>query len=172
MTDEIHPVNPAQHGDYERRDIGVKGVLYFLAGLAVAVVLVYFIVDGLYSYLDKRSEAGQVPISPLVSNTPKDTRHVSKDYTESAFPTPRLEDDERGQLNDVRIKEEQTLSSYDYIDQNTGTVRIPIERAMDLIAQRGLPLRNQAAGADASTATKPAQENDKEEEKEKNQAKK
>jgi hypothetical protein len=143
MTDELHPVNPAQHGDYERRDIGVKGVLYFLAGLAVAVVLVYFIVDGLYSYLDKRSDAEQVPVSPLVTNAPKDTRHVSKDYTENAFPTPRLEEDERGQLNDNRLKEEQTLSSYNYIDQKAGTVRIPIERAIDLIVQRGLPVRGQ-----------------------------
>ena len=143
MTDELHSVNPAQHGDYERRDIGVKGVLYFLAGLAVAVVLVYFIVDGLYSYLDKRSDAGQVPVSPLVTNAPKDTRHISKDYTENAFPTPRLEEDERGQLNDNRLKEEQTLSSYNYIDQKAGTVRIPIERAIDLIVQRGLPVRGQ-----------------------------
>jgi hypothetical protein len=151
MTDELHPVNPAQHGDYERRDIGVKGVLYFLAGLAIAVVLVYFIADGLYSYLDKRFEASQVPISPLVTNAPKDTRHTSKDYTENAFPTPRLEEDERGQLNDIRLKEEQTLSSYDYIDQKAGTVRIPIERAMDLIVQRGLPVQGQtAAGAKGS----------------------
>ncbi len=40
------------------------------------------------------------------------------------------------------MKEEQTLSSYDYIDQKAGTVRIPIDRAMDLIAQRGLPVRS------------------------------
>ena len=55
--------------------------------------------------------------------------------------------DERGQLNDIRIKEEQTLDSYDYIDKNAGTVRIPIERAMDLIAQRGLPVQKSTAEA-------------------------
>src|ERR1700722_9138613 len=161
MTDELHPVNPAQHGDYESRDIGVKGVLYFLAGLAGAVALVYFIVDGLYSYLDKRSEAGQTSISPLVTNAPQDTRHISKDYTENAFPTPRLEDDERGQLNDVRLKEEQTLSSYDYIDQNAGTVRIPIDRAMDLIAQRGLPVHGQTAAGEPVGQSNPAAEKTK-----------
>jgi hypothetical protein len=161
MTDELHPVNPAQHGDYERSDIGVKGVLYFLSGLAIAVALVYFIVDGLYSYLDKRSEAGQTSISPLVTNTPKDTRHISKDYTENAFPTPRLEEDERGQLNDIRLKEEQTLSSYDYIDRNAGTVRIPIERAMDLIAQRGLPVHGQSAAGEPAAQPKPVAEKTK-----------
>ena len=104
-------------------------------------LLVYFVVDGLYSFLDKRSEAQQAPVNPLVTNAPADTRNISKDYPQGAFPNPKLEEDERGQLNDIRIKEEQTLSSYDYIDKNAGTVRIPIERAMELIAQRGLPVQ-------------------------------
>ncbi len=171
MTDEIHPVNPAHNGDYERSDIGIAGVLYFLAGLGLAVALVYFAVDGLYSYLDKRSEAEQTPVNPLVMNAPKDTRRISRGYPEEAFPAPRLEEDERGQLNSIRLKEEQTLSSYDYIDQNAGTVRIPIERAMELIAQRGLPVRNQernqatAAEAPAMATAKSTPEKEKEKKK-------
>jgi hypothetical protein len=141
MNNEIHPAKPAGNGGYERQDIGAKGVLYFLAGLALAGIFTYFVVDGLYSYLDKRSEAQQAPVNPLVTSAPADTRHIPDKYEEKAFPDPRLEKDERGQLNDIRIKEEQTLSTYDYIDKNAGTVRIPIERAMDLIAQRGLPHR-------------------------------
>jgi hypothetical protein len=144
MSNEIHPANTTGNGGYERSDIGVAGVLYFLAGLAVAGVLIHFVVTGLYSYLEKRSEAGQVPVSPLVTNAPADTRHISRDYPQGAFPNPKLEEDERGQLNDIRLKEEQTLSTYDYIDQKAGTVRIPIDRAMDLVAQRGLPVRTQA----------------------------
>jgi hypothetical protein len=151
MTDEKHPVTPAGHGDYERSDIGVRGVLYFLAGLAVAVVFAYLIVAGIYSFLDKRSAAEQAPVNPLITNAPADTRHIANDYPQSTFPNPKLEVDERGQLNDIRLKEEQTLSTYDYIDKNAGTIRIPIDRAMDLIAQRGLPVRNQAANATPST---------------------
>jgi hypothetical protein len=141
MSSDIKHANPADNGGYERQDIGAKGVLYFLLGLAVAGLLVYFVVDGLYSYLDKRSEARQAPVNPLVTNAPADTRKISRDYPQSAFPNPKLEEDERGQLNDIRIKEEQTLNSYDYVDKNAGTVRIPIDRAMDLIAQRGLPVQ-------------------------------
>jgi hypothetical protein len=141
MTDEKHPANATGHGDYERSDIGARGVLYFLAGLAVAVVFVYLIVAGIYSYLDKRAASEQAPVNPLITNAPTDTRHISGEYPQGAFPNPRLETDERGQLNDIRLKEEQTLSTYDYIDKNAGTVRIPIDRAMDLIAQRGLPMR-------------------------------
>jgi hypothetical protein len=143
MSEPIH--NSTGHGDYERRDIGVAGVLYFLAGLAFAGIVVYFVVAGLYAYLEKGSQAQQLPMSPLVTNTPTDTRHIPMDYPKAAFPDPKLEEDERGQLNGIRLTEEQTLSSYDSIDQKTGTVRIPIERAMDLIAQRGLPMRGQGA---------------------------
>ena len=158
MSNEINPANSTGNGGYERSDIGAKGVLYFLLGLAVAGLFAYLIVDGLYSYLDKRSETQQTPVNPLVTNAPVDTRHIPNDYPKSAFPDPRLENDERGQLNDIRLTEEQTLSAYDYIDKNAGTVRIPIDRAMDLIAQRGLPVRTQGA---ASEATAPVQSNKK-----------
>ena len=157
MTDQTNPANPAGNGGYERQDIGVAAVLYFLFGLAVAGLLVYFVVDGLYHFLDKRSETEQAPVNPLVTNAPQNTRRLppeyktdsnSRDYEkylEKNFPAPQLETDERIQLNKVRLREEHTLSTYDYIDQNAGTVRIPIDRAMDLIAQRGLPVRAQAA---------------------------
>jgi len=88
-------------------------------------------------------------VNPLVTNAPADIRRIPKDYPQGAFPNPKLEEDERGQLNDIRLKEEQTLSTYDYIDKNAGTVRIPIDRAMDLIAQRGIPVRSQSAAAGA-----------------------
>lgn len=146
MTDEINQQNG--HGDYERSDIGVAGVLYFLVGLAVAGICVHFLVTGLYHFLESRSQAQQTVISPLVSNGPTDTRKLSgdyRDYLKQNFPAPQLEIDERNQLDSIRLSEEQTLSTYDYIDQKAGTVRIPIERAMDLIAQRGLPVRSQAA---------------------------
>jgi hypothetical protein len=162
MSNQLHPANPAPNGGYERTDIGTRGVLYFLAGLAVAGVLAYFVVDGLYHFLDKRSEAEQAPVNPLVTNAPTDTRRIPKDYPQGSFPNPKLEEDERGQLNDIRLTEEQTLSTYDYIDKQAGTVRIPIDRAMDLIAQRGLPVRAQAASAAAPAAqSKPALEKKK-----------
>ena len=157
MSNELHPANSTGNGGYERRDIGVAPVLYFMLGLLVAGVFIYFLVDGIYSYLEKRSEAQQAPVSPLVTNAPKDTRHLSadyKDYLKQSFPAPQLEIDERGQLDKIRTDEEQTLSSYDWVDQKAGTVRIPIDRAMDLIAQRGLPVRAQAADQKAGTAVK------------------
>jgi len=164
MANDEHHVNSTQHGDYERRDIGVAGVLYFLLGLLVAGVIVHFIVSGLYRYLTMRSEAEQTPVSPLVTSTTKDTRHLPKEYktdAESAdyekylqknFPQPQLETNERTELNKVRLREEDVLSTYGYVDKNAGTVRIPIDRAMDLLAQRGLPVRTQAAAPQSASS--------------------
>jgi hypothetical protein len=145
MSNDPHSANSTGNGGYERQDIGVTGVLYFLLGIAVAGVLAYFLVDGLYHFLDKRSETEQAPVNPLVTNAPVDTRRIPKDYPQGVFPNPKLEEDERGQLNGIRLKEEQTLATYDYIDKSAGTIRIPIDRAMDLIAQRGLPTREESA---------------------------
>jgi hypothetical protein len=144
MTNNPNPVKWSSNGAFERRDIGIGAVLWFLVGLAVAGVIITFLMNGLFHYLEKRTETQQTPVSPLITNAPKDTRHLStnyRDYLKETFPSPQLEIDERTQLDQIRLKEEQTLATYGWVDQNAGTVRIPIERAMDLIAQRGLPTR-------------------------------
>src|SRR5579859_1971900 len=103
MSDHLHNSAGHGHGGYEHRDIGVAGILYFLAALAFAGLVTYFIVDGLYHFLDKRSTETQAPVSPLVTNAPEDTRHIQKGYPQATFPDPKLEEDERGQLNGIRL---------------------------------------------------------------------
>jgi hypothetical protein len=150
------------HGDYERRDIGVGGVLYFLAGLAATLVLVYFIVQGVFRYLDYRTSHEQPTISPLVKNVPSDTRHIPPQYRENyqqylqeQFPAPQLEVNERTELNDVRLREENTLSTYGWVDKDAGKVHIPIDRAMDLLVQRGLPVRESDNGSAVTRQAQP-----------------
>jgi hypothetical protein len=162
MTDHTQHAKHRGHGDYERSDIGVSGVIYFLIGLAFACVFAYLAAKGLYWYLDKRSEAAQSPVSPLVTNAEKDTRSIPPQYgndydkyLKEGFPAPQLETDERTELNNERLREADTLSTYGWVDQNAGTVRIPIDRAMELLAQRGLPVRSEAANTDSPTIEKP-----------------
>lgn len=113
------------------------GVYTFIAGLVVAGFLIYFIVWGLYRYLDRYERTHEPPQNPLVQ-TNADTRVIPPQAAQK-FPQPRLERNERTEINDFRLKEEQTLNSYGWVDQKTGVVRIPIDRAMELVAQRGLP---------------------------------
>jgi Na+-transporting methylmalonyl-CoA/oxaloacetate decarboxylase gamma subunit len=146
MTNDPKHVNTNGHGDFERRDIGIGGVLYFLIILAAACLFTAFVVNALFKFLEKQNEAEQKPISPLVTNVPKDTRHLPttyQQYLKQNFPAPQLEINERDQLDQIRLEEEDTLATYGWVDQSAGKVRIPIDRAMDLIAQRGLPVRQQ-----------------------------
>lgn len=158
MSKDIKKTIPG-HGDYERRDIGIAGVLYFIVGLVFAGILVHFIVTGLFGFLNRKYETEQPPVSPLVKNAQQDTRRIppqyGKDYEKylkESFPAPQLETDERTELNSIRLREEDTLSTYGWVDEKGGTVRIPIDRAMDILAQRGLPVRNQSGQASTQTA--------------------
>ena len=154
MTDETKHESTTGHGSYERQDLQASGVLYFLLGLAVATLLCIVALRGLFVVLDRREKAVEPAVNPLVTNVPTDTRHIAPAYPQGAFPNPKLEEDERGQLNGILIDEEKTLYSYGWVDENAGTVHIPIERAMELIVQRGLPVRPQGA-ANASAAVTP-----------------
>jgi hypothetical protein len=152
MSDQAKHENAVGHGSHERQDVQPSSILYFLLGLAAATVLCIFALRGLYAYLEHREKALQPPVSPLVTNVPTDSSHVAPEYPQSAFPNPKLEEDERGQLNGIRIDEEKKLYSYGWVDEKAGTVHIPIERAMDLLVQRGLPVRSQGAARENAAA--------------------
>jgi hypothetical protein len=150
MTDEAKHENTTGHGSYESQDLEPSGIMYFLLGLAVVTLLCIFGLRGLFVVLDRREKALEPPVNVLVTNVPTDTRHIAPGYPQSAFPNPKLEEDERGQFNGILLNEEQTLNSYGWIDEKAGTARIPIERAIDLLAQRGLPVRPQTGVAAAA----------------------
>lgn len=148
MTEQIKHGH-AEEG-YERQDLTARAVYAFLISLIVGGVIVYFIVWGLYHFMDARQRRLQPQQSPLVQQVETDTRIVSPDEIKK-FPEPRLERNERIEINDFRLKEEQTLNSYGWVDEKAGVVRIPIERAIELIAQRGLPTTPKAGQIPAST---------------------
>lgn len=143
MTDDTHIDGHNEEAEFEREDLGAKPVILFLVGLTVGCLLVALLLKGMYSYLDARENRHQPALNPLVQQTRSDLRSVTPgDITK--FPEPRLETDEPREIRAFRLQEEQTLHSYGWVDQPAGVVRIPIDRAMELVAQRGLPTRPQA----------------------------
>src|SRR6185503_14862004 len=69
----------------------------------------------------------------------------------NVFPQPRLQQTPVRDLDAVRATEDQTLTTYGWVDQQKGIVRIPIDRAIDLLAARGLPARATQPPADPAT---------------------
>ena len=138
------------HDGFEQEDLSSRSALYFLAGLVLVCVVVYLIVFGMYRFLDSYATAHQPPMSPMV--TPEaDTRAVTPENAET-FPQPRLEENERTQFRSFIEDQDRKLATYDWVDKDRGTVRIPIDRAMELIAQRGLPVHEEGASSAQSSA--------------------
>ncbi len=162
MTDDLHIDGQNEEMDFEREDLGAKPILIFLLGLIIGCVLVALVLKGLYSYLDSHENHHRPVENPLVQQTTKDTRIVEKGDIKK-FPQPRLESDETTEINAFRMQEEQTLNSYGWVDQQAGVARIPIDRAMALLVQRGLPTRPQAGvtpPSDVNTAKEAARRSD------------
>ena len=147
MSEEMN--KHGEQGGFERRDMNAKAVYAFLITLAVVAILVHFVLTGLYGYMDAYQRQHQPPQNPIAPASPEDTRAITSADV-NKFPQPRLETAERTEINNFRLQEEQTLNSYGWVDQSAGVVRIPIERAMQLVAERGLPTRPQAGTAPPS----------------------
>ncbi|HVO59885.1 MAG TPA: hypothetical protein VMT53_03060 [Terriglobales bacterium] len=125
--------------EYEHSDLSALGILGFLAGLAIVGFVIHIILVGMFVYLDTFTKRHEAATSPLAPATARDLRNPNPQVA-NEFPLPRLETNELGELNDQRLQEENTLNTYGWVDQKAGIAHIPIERAMQLLAQRGLPV--------------------------------
>jgi hypothetical protein len=115
---------------HEESDVNVRGVLGFAAGLLVTAVLIQFMVWLLFVYFSGREAARVVPEYPLAAG--EQTR---------VPPEPRLQTNPREDLRALRAREDAVLNSYGWVDRTAGVVRIPIDEAIKLTVQRGLPVR-------------------------------
>lgn len=128
---------PAPHpGGYEARDLPAAWPLVFGACLVLALALA---LGGTFAL--QWAQVGQGPslLAPVGEITGQGQPPVTG--------APQLQAGlGRGQQADevqqVRQMWDQRLHSYGWVDQQAGVVHIPIERAMELLAERGLPVRS------------------------------
>jgi hypothetical protein len=144
MSDEL--INHGHSGadaEFEHEDLGTRGVFAFMIGLAVVGVVTYFIIVGMYRFLDNYERSQMLTASPLDTSKGAIARVVTQADMDKTFKdngAPMLETNERGQFRGFLMDQENQLNSYGWVDEKAGVARIPIERAMDLMVQRGLPV--------------------------------
>jgi hypothetical protein len=63
-------------------------------------------------------------------------------------PEPRLQTNPGEDLKALRAEEDRRLGTYGWIDREQRVLRLPIERAMDQVIRRGVPVRAPARSAD------------------------
>jgi hypothetical protein len=114
---------------HEETDVNVRAILGFGLGLLAVAVVIHLFVWMLFAYFSSRvgDRTRQYPLA-----AGQETRLP---------PEPRLQANPRGELRDLRAAEDQLLASYGWVDRDAGIIRIPIDVAMRLTVQRGLPTR-------------------------------
>lgn len=115
--------------DHETSDVNIRAIFGFAIGLTVASAVIAFAVWVLFQYFSARESQTTFTEYPLATQESRQP------------PEPRLQTNPRQDLSDLRAREDQQLQSYGWVDKNAGVVRIPIERAMQLVVERGLPTR-------------------------------
>ncbi len=126
---------------YERKDVNARAILWIGVVMIVAAVVIHTAVWWLFDAFDRReAQKGRPPATLVQTQRP-------------AVPEPRLQTDAPADLNAVRDAQKNELETYGWIDQQKGVVRIPVEQAMTILVQRGLPKTRPATNADDSHAT-------------------
>jgi hypothetical protein len=141
---EPQPVDTS-HG-YEASDVKPAGIIVFLVAMAIFVVAAAVIAYGLgkvYNAYFKKVDgppskwAKSVDVRDLGTNMPTSPQLEKKlaEMTQN-FPTPQVQTDDGSQdVADLHRREDLLLEHYSWADQQQGKVRIPIERAMEIVAQ-------------------------------------
>ncbi len=138
---------------YETTDVNVGGVVVFLSGL-MGFLVVFFVfcyvmgkvINGQLQATDGRADKWHQSSAntggkreDLASNPEMEQKELNRLTT--TFPEPRLDIDDGNQATaDLHAREDLLLDHYSVSPAEGQAIRIPIERAMELIAQRGLAI--------------------------------
>lgn len=138
---------------YEVTDANVFGVGVFLISMLVLCGVFFVVAFGIGKVINNgivkedgplnKWNASLAPASGKLQNMASDAHLQQEELRRMTerFTTPRLQTDDGDQdVTDLHAREDLLLDNYSWVDQKQGKVRIPISRAMELIAQQGLPV--------------------------------
>lgn len=147
-------VRDTESPGYETTDVNVNGVVVFLAGLLGSVFVFFIFCFVMGRVINNALIKADGPVSKwnavagqatggkredLASNPELQQKELNKLTT--SFPEPRLDIDDGNQSTaDLHAREDLLLNHYSRSSEEGSAIRIPIDRAMELIVQRGLPV--------------------------------
>jgi len=132
---------------HEATDIKPRGIVIFLIALSIITVLVLLAMRALFVALEDRAEEG-------------DRAASGRAYDAAAGgaptpPPPLLQASPPVALAEMRAAEDAILSTYAWVNADLGIARIPIDRAIEILAERGLPARAVGAASPAGESVVP-----------------
>lgn len=113
---------------YEKSDASPRGLVYFLLLIAVVLAVTSLLLIRLFKYYQKAENPGSFVATPFAGARPLP-------------PPPRIQPDPGVDEQNYLQSQQNLLNTYGWIDRQNGIVRLPIDRAMELLLLRGLPTR-------------------------------
>jgi hypothetical protein len=120
---------------HEPRDLRVRIVILFGLVLSATLLGAPYALRLVFSDFRDRADRRDRPRSPL-----REVRAVP--------PEPRLQTNPGEELKALKREEDRRLGTYGWIDREQKILRMPIDRAMDQMIRRGVPVRAAARSAD------------------------
>lgn len=131
------------------REIDVKNIVWMGAALVVVTLVVHLLIWGLLRGFDKMDDRRDVPLTPIEASSPQPQE----------FPGPNLQTTPEQDLRVMREEEDRLLYKAGWVNRQQGTVRVPVDVAIDVIARRGVDpgvVGGTAAGAPQTPPQAPA----------------
>lgn len=124
--------NAQDHVDvvHEESDVHVSAILRYGLGLAVIALVVHLFLWWLLGIYERQHERAQTQVYPMAAG-----------QQNRLPPSPRFQENPQQELQDLRARQRAVLEGYEWVNKDTGIARIPIEDAMKMVVERGLPTR-------------------------------
>ncbi|MGI8922556.1 MAG: hypothetical protein ACR2HJ_00715 [Fimbriimonadales bacterium] len=128
LFDPLHEVPPVKSLGYEPRDfLGRRALIYFGLSHVIGLAIVLFLTYLLYIFFAERM--------PVLETSPLADDVRSEPVAPVLQPEPGID------MAKFKVSEQGRADHYGWVDKEKGIVHIPIERAIEITAQKGLPSR-------------------------------
>jgi hypothetical protein len=118
---------------HEESDVNVVAIIRYGIALLVIGVLIHVFLWWLQGTYSRQSQRAQTQVYPLAAG-----------QQDRLPPSPRFQENPQQELQDLRAKQKALLEGYGWVNKEGGIARIPIEDAMKMVVERGVPVREAA----------------------------
>lgn len=141
----------AGEAQHETSDVNIKVIVGSGVFLVVCGILIHVLLFGFYKILDSQMEKLNATPNPMMQSevapggktmtaeTSEETaKRLNRTFGGNAL-NPMLQVDDVRDMDIMRKSQNAQIDEYHWLNKDTGSVTIPVERAIDLLAERGLP---------------------------------
>jgi hypothetical protein len=118
---------------HEESDVNVGAIIRYGIGLLLVGAVVHVFLWWLLGTYERQNERAQTQVYPLAAG-----------QGDRLPPFPRFQENPQQELQELRAKQKAQLEGYGWVNKEAGVARIPIEEAMKMVIERGLPTREAA----------------------------